>query len=113
MGHYVENPRGIREFMQTSVAGAMDELAAAILEESLRLVPRDTESLANSGRVEKDEGSLDRQIAYGGPDHPYTGPGGGTVDYAAPVEYGHRTTAQPPTYVPARPFLRPAALRRR
>jgi phage gpG-like protein len=113
MGHYVENPRGLREFFETSVAGAMDKLAEEILADADRLVPRDTESLANSGRIQKEEGSLDRQIAYGGPDHPYTGPGGGTVDYAAPVEYGHRTTAQPPTYVPARPFLRPAALRRR
>ena len=113
MGAYFENPRGISAFLAEQVRPAVDKIAHDILDESLRLVPRDTESLANSGRVEHEADSDDWQIAYGGPDYAYTGPGGGTVDYAKYVEYGHRTTASPPTYVAPRPFLRPAALHER
>lgn len=87
----------------------LDPLADDVLAEALQLVPRDTESLANSGRVEHDDADPDlRRVAFGGPDYPYTGDPSGTktVDYAKYVNGGTRHMA-------ARPFLTSAALHER
>jgi hypothetical protein len=119
MGRYSLDVSAVLEWERQHVVPIVTHLADEILDEALQLVPRDTESLANSGRVEHEEGLIPKddswRVAFGGPDYPYTGDPSGkkTVDYAADVEYGHRTTAEPPTYVPARPFLRPAALHER
>jgi hypothetical protein len=116
MGHYSIDKGKVEDWKRQDVVPVVTSIADEILREALVLVPRDTESLANSGRVEHEAGATaaedDWRVAFGGPDYPYTGDPSGkkTVDYAWYVEGGHRTTASPPTFVAPRPYLRPAAL---
>lgn len=112
MGSYSIDRAALARFELEEVVPAVEHIGDDILAEALVYVPRDTESLADSGRVEVEHGATAAEtvvsVRFGGPDYLYRGDPTGTktVDYAKFQEMGTRHQA-------AQPFLRPAALHER
>lgn len=76
------------------VQSRMDDAAKAALRMQLSLVPRDTGNLSRHLEIRHTDDGLGRQV------------GAFDVDYAAPVEEGHRTKGG--TWVPAQLYIRPS-----
>jgi HK97 gp10 family phage protein len=112
MGSYSIDKAALERYEMSEVVPTVERIGDDILAEALVYVPRDTESLADSGRVEVEHGATAAEtvvsVRFGGPDYPYRGDPTGkkTVDYAKYQEMGTRHQS-------GQPFLRPAALHER